>query len=644
MIRVRRRNAFASLLFVGLFLVSLIAFSPQVAATTSGAEEELNEVVVGMFDQPDYLGPMMAGSQAAWEFLNWMYDPLVRWDDDWGVKPGLAESWEWAGNGTQLTLHLVHNATWHDGVPFTSADVNWTLFTWTWLGWWVAQTSRIDHRNILCPDNYTVVLNFVEGGYESIYAYLGVAPYYYYRDSYNGTPVEVNQECFLTGLTYVPILPAHKWDPLMWHHPYWGVNGTYWRDDAGIPEPWNNFWDAWNWDGISWGVVLPPYERSDIGTGPFILKEYQVGEYAYLEGNDDYHWGAPMIDNLTILFYTSIETMTQALAAGEIDFCETTSNFLETGTFSASVTVNENSFLGWEALLINQDWTYANSTDSFALREQSVKDAINQATNKSKIADVAYLGHAKPADSVIHSELKWFNDALVKRTTGIAAAKATLEADGWTLNGDGVYEKMLNGSLKTLSFTLKFVTGSATDLSMAQLLESDLEEAGFDITLQPLDVTSISTDLFGYTFDLMVTYWTEIGDPNSMAQYMTSTSWLNPTALNVPRVDEIYREQQLVDNTVRATLIDEMQQLIYDEASICILVEYNDIELYRNDKWSFTHEDWLSGILSNWNWESWLEAEPVPPSTGFPIPMEWIAVGVGAIVVVAILIIWRMKK
>ena len=566
-----------------------------------------------------------------------MYDPLIRWDDDWGVMPGLAESWDWAPNGTQVTLHLVHNATWHDGVPFTSADVNWTLFTWTWLGWWGAQTPRI-------PDDYTVVLNFVENGYENIYAWMAAAPYYYYRDSYDGTPVEVNHECFLTGLTYVPILPAHKWDPLMWHHPYWGVNGTYWRDDAGIPEPWNNFWDALNWDGISWGTVLPPFERSDIGTGPFILKEYEVGEYAMLEGNDNYHWGAPIIDNITILFYSSIETMTQALAAGEIDFCETTANFLETGTFGPKITVNENSFLGWEALLINQDWLHANTTDTFSLREQSVKDAINQAANKSKIADVAYLGHADPADSVIHSQLKWFNDALVKRTSGVAAAKATLEADGWTLNEDDVYEKMLNGTMKTLSFTLKYVMGSPIELSMAQLLEADLEEAGFDITLQPLDVSSFTTDLNSYSFELLVTFWTQIGDPNSMAQYVTSTSWLNPTMLNVPRVDEIYKEQQLADESTREDLIDEMQQLIYDEASICVLVEYDDIELYRNDRWTFTHTDWLSGILSIWNWESWLEADYIGAGGGFAIPMELVLAGVGIVAVVVILGVWRSKK
>ncbi|MHA1864727.1 MAG: ABC transporter substrate-binding protein [Candidatus Thorarchaeota archaeon] len=632
-----------SLFLAVTMVISLLAMAPPAAAETT-AEDAQKVIKVGMFEQPDYLNPILASSVSSWEFINWMYDPLIRWDDDWGVTGGLAESWEWAENGTQLTLNLVQNATWHDGTPFTSADVNWTLFTWTWLGWWVGQTPRIDHRNILCPDNYTIVLNFVESGYESIWAWTAAAPYYYYRDSYDGTPVEVNKEAFLTGLTYVPILPAHLWDPITWNDPIWGIDG-YGYGYYDVNETWIDlgYWAYSNWDGISWSVISPTFDTPEIGTGPFILTAYEPGEYAYLEANPNYQWGTPNVDNITVLFYTSVETMTQALRAGEIDFCPTSATLLETGTYGPEVTVNENSYLGWTGLLINQDWYYANNTDAFALREQSVKDAINQAVNKTKVANIAYLGHAQAADSVINSDLKWYNDALVTRTAGATAARATLEADGWVEGTGGVYEKTLNGTTKTLSFTLKYVSGDPIDLSTVQLLEADLQAAGFDITLQPEDVTTFTDDLGAYNFDLLVTFYSQLPDPNSMCQYMTSTSWLNPTMLNVPRIDEIYKEQQLAADAARETLIDEFQQEAYDEGSVVVLVEFNDIELYRNDAWEFTHKDWKNGILSMWNWMSWIEATQVT-SVGFPLSIELIAVvAIGAIIVIG-LVVWRMRK
>ncbi|EMR73905.1 Dipeptide transport protein, partial [Thaumarchaeota archaeon SCGC AB-539-E09] len=41
--------------------------------------------------------------------------------------PELAESWEISEDGLEYTFHLVEDAKWHDGVPFTSADVKYTF-------------------------------------------------------------------------------------------------------------------------------------------------------------------------------------------------------------------------------------------------------------------------------------------------------------------------------------------------------------------------------------------------------------------------------------------------------------------------------------------------------------------------------------
>src|SRR5262249_1127420 len=39
----------------------------------------------------------------------------------------LAESWAWSDGGKRLTFKLRHGVTWHDGKPFTSADVKYTF-------------------------------------------------------------------------------------------------------------------------------------------------------------------------------------------------------------------------------------------------------------------------------------------------------------------------------------------------------------------------------------------------------------------------------------------------------------------------------------------------------------------------------------
>src|SRR5438552_19163754 len=52
-----------------------------------------------------------------------LYDQAKKLNTMDGIVPELATSWRWNEEGTRLTFELRKDVKWHDGRPFTAADV-----------------------------------------------------------------------------------------------------------------------------------------------------------------------------------------------------------------------------------------------------------------------------------------------------------------------------------------------------------------------------------------------------------------------------------------------------------------------------------------------------------------------------------------
>ena len=56
-----------------------------------------------------------------------IYDGLFDYDNDGKMIPVLAESYEMSADGKTVTFKLRKGVKWHDGKPFTSADVQFSI-------------------------------------------------------------------------------------------------------------------------------------------------------------------------------------------------------------------------------------------------------------------------------------------------------------------------------------------------------------------------------------------------------------------------------------------------------------------------------------------------------------------------------------
>ena len=75
---------------------------------------------------PSYLNPILCTDSASGDINNYIYNGLIKYDKNIVIVSDLAESWEISEGGLVIVFHLRKNVKWHDGEPFTSADVKFT--------------------------------------------------------------------------------------------------------------------------------------------------------------------------------------------------------------------------------------------------------------------------------------------------------------------------------------------------------------------------------------------------------------------------------------------------------------------------------------------------------------------------------------
>jgi peptide/nickel transport system substrate-binding protein len=118
-----------------------------------------------------------------WNLLLLQYDTLLQLDLDGAPKPWLATTMETSADGLTISMDLRDDVTWHDGEPFTSADVKFSIEYYQEFnhGRWTRNMAGVATVDV--DGDYRVILNM--GG---------------------PTPG------FESSLTDTPMLPKHVWE------------------------------------------------------------------------------------------------------------------------------------------------------------------------------------------------------------------------------------------------------------------------------------------------------------------------------------------------------------------------------------------------------------------------------------------------
>ena len=110
--------------FLGAGLAG-IAFS---GGWISFARAEPGTTLVGVLEEdPPVMNPAITAVVSSYASGSPVYDALTEIHPDGSIHPELAEKWEISPDGLTYVFHLRRGVLWHDGAPFSSADVKFSI-------------------------------------------------------------------------------------------------------------------------------------------------------------------------------------------------------------------------------------------------------------------------------------------------------------------------------------------------------------------------------------------------------------------------------------------------------------------------------------------------------------------------------------
>ncbi|CDX39340.1 Extracellular solute-binding protein family 5 [Mesorhizobium plurifarium] len=214
-------------------------------------------LVLAADSEPRNLNPAIVASNGVFFISSKIVETLAEasFDGKDGLEPRLALSWEGAADGLSVTFKLRDGVKWHDGKPFTSADVAFSaLQIWKPLQN-LGRTVFKDLEAVDTPDELTAVFKFAKP-----------------------TPFQLIRNA-LPALSSV--VPKHLYE-------------------VGKIED-------------------NPANNAPVGTGPFKFAEYKAGQYYRLTRNDAYwSKDEPYLDEIVYQVLPDRTSAAAALEAEEI--------------------------------------------------------------------------------------------------------------------------------------------------------------------------------------------------------------------------------------------------------------------------------------------------------------------------------------
>jgi peptide/nickel transport system substrate-binding protein len=584
-------------------VTGMIALAAGIGSAQSPTPEDEKVVFVyGDTGEPSSLNPFRGYLAIEFYFWAWTYHlPIAFGVSDLEAVPDFVTNTEVSEDGQTFTYTVRDDLVWSDGEPMRAQDMAFTLNTYKEKHAYLPQGYLGLVESVEAPDDTTVVLRTSKP--TSLFS--GAVPYMY---------------------TY--ILPEHVWS-----------------EHADEPKQYDN---------------VPA-----IGSGPFVIAEYQRGEFVRLERNP--HWAGkePAIDEIIYRIFKNEDAEAEALKQGEIDFAYfDTANVYNSLKGQPNIGTHVGPTPSFDEIAMNNGSAYQEPDPPFqphgdghpALTDPTVRRAIRMAINSQEVAEKVHLGYAVPGDTIIPpvsvAGARWepTGDEII--AFDLEGAAQLLEDAGYRdTDGDGVRE-MPPGSLdpgRPLEFRYYVQTNDQATVKAAPFVRAWLEDIGIRAEVTAMTSGRLGDEINAGTYDLFHWGWFPDPDPDAILQNFTcddrppnaQTYGDNDPYYCNPEYDRLYEEQfSTLDPERRFEIIHQMQELYYNDAAYAVLWYAPLFQAYRSDRFTgFQPQPAPEGdLLTGYSRDAVLSIRPTAAGSaeretrGIPAGV-WVAIIAGVVVI-----------
>lgn len=344
---------------------------------------------------------------------------------------------------------------------------------------------------------------------------------------------------------------------------------------------------------------LSNYNLEPVGSGPYKYASYDLRNDGFITQynfviNPNYAGKKAFIQKISIKFFQGIEELIDSFNSRKIDgFGNLSPKNIESLKLSHKLT--ELKMPRYYAIFLNQNMNEA-------LKEKSVRQALDMATNKNKLASEVFDGKAEAVNQPITSTIQGYKD-LSLASFSIEKAIEILEKEGWLIPQSGtpdpakrdlgkineetkIREKKIGKN--TLKLELQLIVPQIQFLEdAADIIRTDWEKIGVKLDLVKLNPSDISGDVIKNRNYQMLLFGNILkNNPDIFSFWHSSEKFypgLNLSLFQNKKADEsIEKIRKEMDTEKMVAEVENLQEIITSEQPAIFL--FSPYYLYASIK------------------------------------------------------------